>query len=512
MSRLNRLLLPFCLAVPWWLSSCGGTVSVRYDYPACVLYSETADSTGLAELLAFPENHRLARRSLAASWRRLAAAAGTTVGKVRALRNAAGLAPDDPDTWLKLAQLTRWCGSAAETRKYLRAARASLLLAPIARRDELHLRILRQQAWFEHARGRWERGLALTDTALTLAPKERRTLLVRGLMLAGYGLSRDATYLATEIERQEFFRTDWRWIRAWTEFRRGRPTEARHLFSFRPNPLHRADCFSDMGTVSERLGFWHRAREEYENAKQSLPLPDLSFLVRHELPPPGKPADTTLQPVWLAFDRFYTVGSLVTYTALAGQRFEEAETIAAREFWAEAALDAATVCLRKRIGAPWALAWRGRVYAQLEMYDLAEADLSRALTDLERRGLEDAPTLAWLGRTKLMQKAFGSALSLLRRSVAIDSLRAATWSDLGYGLLMTQDIAAAHEVLDRALGLDPGLAVAWYNRGLLHFHARRWSEAVSDLSEAARLAPDNQDIASILQRALLMQERAPTDP
>ena len=45
--------------------------------------------------------------------------------------------------------------------------------------------------------------------------------------------------------------------------------------------------------------------------------------------------------------------------------------------------------------------------------------------------------------------------------------------------------------LDRALSLDPELAVAWYNRGLMHFHAHRWQEALNDLEEAAALADDN---------------------
>jgi Flp pilus assembly protein TadD len=107
---------------------------------------------------------------------------------------------------------------------------------------------------------------------------------------------------------------------------------------------------------------------------------------------------------------------------------------------------------------------------------------------------------------------YASALPILRRAVAADSLQAKMWSDLGLAMIMTGDSLGAQRALDQALNLDSELAVAWYNRGLMHYHARRWTEAVTDLQEAARLAPGNQEITNILQRARLLEQRTQSGP
>ena len=44
-----------------------------------------------------------------------------------------------------------------------------------------------------------------------------------------------------------------------------------------------------------------------------------------------------------------------------------------------------------------------------------------------------------------------------------------------------------------ALSLDPNMAVAWYNRGTVHYRMGRFEEAEEDLQRAAGLQPDNGD-------------------
>ena len=78
--------------------------------------------------------------------------------------------------------------------------------------------------------------------------------------------------------------------------------------------------------------------------------------------------------------------------------------------------------------------------------------------------------------------------------------RAQTWSDLGLVMVRSGDNAGAEEALTRAIELDPGLVAAWYNRGLLNMHRGDLERAAADLAEAARLVPDNQDIARLLQQ------------
>jgi Flp pilus assembly protein TadD len=197
---------------------------------------------------------------------------------------------------------------------------------------------------------------------------------------------------------------------------------------------------------------------------------------------------------------------------LARERFESSTNAAENEFWADATLNAASVCIRKNLGQPWARAWRGQVYAQLELDRQANQDLTWAMREFERQRHVDVATLAWLGRVKLRQKDYRLALTLLQRAVAIDTSQARIWSDLGYALLITEALEQASVVLDRAIELDPTMAAAWYNRGLMHFHAKRWEEAAADLQEAAHLAPGNETIAEVLQRTLLMIQRNRQQP
>ncbi len=497
------LLLVSCAG--WW--SCSGRQTITYDYPAVLMYDQQADSLGLSAFLALPADQQETRRILAARWRELANGASTVPGRLRALHNAVGLAAVDAEAWLDLAELNRWCGHHRETERYLTAAAPAIKLAPPLNRESLWLRMSLLAAWHHYDRGDWYEGLAWSDSILAIRPSDHRTLLIRGLLLAGVGRSRDATYLAREIERIDFFLTDWRWIRGITEYHRDALKEAFNIMRFSPSPEHRAECWHDMGMVAERTAHWTEAERFYSRAFSSLPLQERSCLFEHRRRSPGAKADDEEMPVWLAFDRFYVTGSRVAYTALALARLEASTASQEREFWGDAALNAASVCVRKLMGLPWTRSWRGRAYTQLEMYPQADTDLTRALRGFDRLRVVDAPTLASLGHVKLRREEFSAALPLLRRAVAADTACARTWSDLGYALIMIEDLENAMITLDRALVLDPTLAVAWYNRGLMNFHAQRWEEAVADLQEAARLAPDNPSIAEVLQRAILMVQR-----
>ena len=496
------------LTITAGLISCTSHQTVHYDYPADLMYNEQVDSLGLSDFLALPGSQRRMRQRMAATWRERAEDAQVLPSEMRALHNAVGLAPDHPESWLRLAHLTRWCGHHLDALRYLRAATASLRFAPLQKREELILQVALLHAWVHYDRGEWRRGLAWSDSSITLKPSDRHAILVRGLLLAGGRRSRDATYVAKEIERKDFFMTDWRWIRGVTEYYRGWLKEAFALMQFSPNPLHRAECWHDRALIEEKAGYGSEAKRHYERAHSSLPLRDRSFLYRYDRSLPGGSGRDAKMPVWVAFNRFYVTGSLLAYTGLALERFETAADAADREFWADATLNAASICILKEIGQPWTRAWRGRVYAQLEMDRLAESDLSRALREFRQMRRSDPGTLAWLGHVKLRQEQYTAALPLLQRAVAADSTRAQAWTDLGFAMIMTDHLEGAMIALDRALTLDPDLAVAWYNRGLMYFHAQHWKEAVADLQEAARLAPDNTDITQVLQRAILMVQRS----
>jgi tetratricopeptide (TPR) repeat protein len=468
------------------------------------------DSLGLDEFASLPDSERQLRRRLAEMWRQRAVKAETSQQQVASLRNAAGLAPDNGELWLELADLYRWLGDPRVTDAYVQAASAGVKYAPVRHQQSLRFRIALLRSWLHYARGEWRQGLSWADYAGRIYAQDRQLQLIAGLLAAGAERSIDATWIAQDIERQEFSRSDWRWIRGMTEFAKGRLAAAAfYMVDLRPDPLHRAEFWNDLGLLQESLGNWREARRSYRRALNSLPLKDIACLDLCERQHPLADGKAPALPVWLGFGRFYATGSLPTYVALAVERCEGATDSLQREFWAEAAIRAATICLQKNLGEPWTRAWRGRIRAQLELNDPAERDLQQAVSDFAQMGWQDASALFWLGQVRLKQEDYAAARLPLEQAVAVDSTQARAWSSLGLALIMTQDLPAAERALGRALQLDPTLAVAWYNRGLMSFHAQRWADAVRDLEQAARLAPGNPDIISILQRARLLAERQP---
>lgn len=77
---------------------------------------------------------------------------------------------------------------------------------------------------------------------------------------------------------------------------------------------------------------------------------------------------------------------------------------------------------------------------------------------------------------------------------------------------MKGDETGALAAFTRAVELGPDDPTAWYNRGLLHMQAHRFEAAESDLARAAVLAPDNADIARLLQQVRQAKARLGEGP
>lgn len=526
------------------LGGCAARPRASCGWPAAVGYAATADSLSLEAFARLTSAQRLARRQQAATWRDRAQRAGRAGERLRSLRTAAGLAPDDAATWLALGETSRWLGDRAAAARAAEAALAAAASLPRHARQAPSLRAATLRAWLERDRGEWSLGLAQVDSALALVPRDREATLLRGLLLGQRGEVTRALLVAREIERADPFLSDWAWIRGVAALGDGRPEEAFHWLHGRdprqggraedearrperppamgdptlltrymaaPDVFHRADYWNDLGLLCERLGRLADARRFYERAARSCPERDPDCVRRRELPlREGDPVAPTL-PVWLAFDRYPVAGSWWAYTLEVARRYEGAATPADRVFWGDAAVEAASIALRKGIEPLMARALRGRLYVQLQAFGLAEADLSRASDELAELGRAHAPTHYWYGYLKIRGDRCREALGPLRQAVAADPDLAPAWSALGYALVMTDDVVGARGALDRALALDPGRAEAWYNRGLMHFQAERWSDAVLDLQRAAELAPENVDVADLLDRAILQAQQSRRD-
>ena len=495
-----------------WIAGCAGHVPAPCGYPQEVMFVGEADSLGLDAFRLLPAAGQAQRHEAAARWRAQAGRARRATEAWQALATAAGLAPDDAPTWLALAELERELGDRASARNSLDRAAAAIDLAPLA---AMRLRLALARAWLHRDLAEWSWGLAWADSALAIFPADRESRLLQGLLLGQRGEGSRALAVAGEIERSDPLASDWIWVRGVAALGADSPTDALHWLGGNaraalrrsPDSLHRADYWNDLALVCERLERWSEAARAYEASVKSLPLREPVCLRRADLPAREDDAEGPRLPVWLAFDRFRVAGSWRAYAVEATRRFEAATDSSARVSWSDAAVVALGICIRTGQAPPVSRAARGRVYAQLGAYGLAEADLVRALAEFRQQGRSDAATLYWLGFLKVKGEKFADALPLLREAAALDPGRAPVWSSLGYALVMTGDLEAARAALDRALALDPRQTAAWYNRGLLHFNSGRWEDAVLDLRRASELAPDNVEVGNLLRRSVLQVQK-----
>ncbi len=500
-ARRLRLLGLLALAAA---AGCAGSQPPACLWPRDVAYSAAEDSLGLAPFHALTPVEQDRRRAEARQWRLRADGADRIAARLSALRNAVGLAPDDANAWLELARFSRAIGDRAAAAACLDNAAAAVPWLPSRDRPGARLHVALERAWLHRDRGEWDWGLAWVDSAAAISPRERETRLLQGLLLGERGGgAAPALLIARDIRRERFYLGDANWIEGMAAVGDGMLADA---YAWLPSAetvfgLHRADQFNDCGLVCERLGELSEAERFYRKAGYSLPLRDPSCLKMQELPLTGGASPAPTLPVWLTFDRFYAAGSLHAYARLAAANYERAAAGAERSFWGDAAVSALSVCIRKGAWPTESRALRGRVFMQMDLLGLADADLTRALRE-EREGPGAAPaTLYWLGLLRIKGEQPGEAIPLLREAVAADSSLAPAWSSLGYALVVTGRPAQARAALDRALALDPRLAEAWYNRGLMHLNAAEWAPAVADLERAADLAPGNLEIAGVLRRA-----------
>ena len=494
----------------------GGASPPPCDYPAAVAYAGPVDSLGLQAFLALPAPEQARRRDLAREWKARGEQIGTVSERLQAWRTAAGLAPDDGAALIELAATYRYIGDRAAAEACLLAARATVPLALPQDRPLRRKRIALDLAWLCRDRGDWSLGLQWVDSALAEPGNNRGGLLLKGLLRGQSGDKGGAMNIASRIEDSTPpLEPRWagRWIRALAELGEGNAASAMTGMAWTtrstleiPGFDHRADS----GFIDELLGRYDQATWDYDRAARLLPFRESDCLRRLDLPLREDGRGPKL-PVWLAFDRWQAAGSGWAYALEATRRFEAADRPGARDFWGDAAINALSACLRKNLHPHEARGLRGRVYAQLEVWGAAEADLRRALAEDRKQLHADAAVLYWLGFLKVKGERYEEALPLLRETVAADSTHARGWNSLGFALVMTGNLPAAGAALDRALALDAGLTAAWYNRGLMNFNAGHGTEAVRDLRKAAALAPDNAAIQRLLGRAQQLAAR-PTRP
>ena len=492
------------------LAGCGGMKRPTAASQSGAGYAALNDSLGIEAFLALEKEVRANRRKRAERLGTKAAGTGRVEASITRLAQAAGLAPDDPEYWLELAEIYRWIGDYLLAKQSLDNAAAAVRAIAAGNPDlagrgknyrhDAALWTALGWSWLHYDRAEFTDGLKWARAARQIDPGNRQVKRIQGLLLALLGYRSAALKIINDLDRGLEFTTDIGWIHSNMEKARGRYRESfGHIVRLRPLEDRRAECWRDMGRAAERESEWSYAQKWYRESAAALPFEDTSGLkeITHPRLAPGP--RSSHQPFWVALGRNYVTGSLSAYTAYAMERFDGAADPSARDTWGSMVVDAAGIGIRLGDDQPWALRARGLVFAASGLADRALSDLNQAATELSALGVEDARIQAAVGRLWLVREDAPNALGPLHKAVVLDPDVAEAWSDYGLALIMIGDSKGAEEALTRAVELDADLATAWYNRGLMHFHAGRMKEAEADLAVAARLAPRNEEIGQLLQ-------------
>jgi len=501
-THLGKLILMTVCVAAGLLTGCGSTPMQSHVWADSWVWTQPVDSLSVHEYVALPDPVQAQRRTDANYLLDHVGAASTHAGAVKLMSTAAGLAPDNPRLWLRLADESRKIGDLDRAISCLDAAQQTLPLVNYQKRLELALEIVLARGWIHRDKGEWTAAVAWADSARALEPQDRGVEILTGIVLASRGDAQGATNMSRHIESTEFFRFEWRWIRAMAAFTQGELQDAYHwILGVRPEQPWSADFWRDASMVYERIGDEIEAARADRHALASLNLPPgTTGSLKVMVPSPGsdKPLERVLH---MAYDGWPVSGSRLGWAWTAADSALTAIDPERHLHWSDRASELLSTSISYGFETQRCRELRGLVYLRAGAEELARQDFRRVVSEAPDLQSVDAKVLLELGHIVLKDKRWRRAIPLLRAGLARLDTNARGWGDLGLALLMTNQNQAGNEALDRALDLDPELAAAWYNRGLARFHAKQWAKAAKDLARAAELAPGNEDVLNLLQQA-----------
>jgi tetratricopeptide (TPR) repeat protein len=428
------------------------------------------------------------------------------------LTTAVGVDPSNPGAWYDLTYLT---GIVGDWKRYEACHDATLAAIgddPNAYREMRH-RLALDFAWHCRDRGWYDKGLTEVDRAEALAGEQEESQLIRGLLLAETGRFKEACRIAAKIRSIKVEKPNWgtipsdyaeNWIHMMGYRAQGDMLMAAFSIGrvFLSNKMPYADrYYNDLGLMAELNRIPAQAREYYAMAATFRP-----FFIYYPMKTLVGPTSVhgrsyTGYPYSVAFDQFFVAGSLYSYGAHMALACELAEDPERKQELGEIAVAALSACRDREIRSAAALALRGRAYFNLGDLENAENDLALACEELAARGESDAEICALAGHLKVARDEYSDALPLLARAIKAQPDMASAWRSLGIAATHEGDLATGRQAFDMAIQIDPQSAAGWYNRGLFHFHQREWDAASTDLDKASELAPQDENIASLLERA-----------
>ncbi|MFO7652753.1 MAG: tetratricopeptide repeat protein [Candidatus Krumholzibacteriia bacterium] len=201
---------------------------------------------------------------------------------------------------------------------------------------------------------------------------------------------------------------------------------------------------------------------------------------------------------FLSHEHFYVAGDLYSYAANTAVGYEVERDPARRRLLAAAAEDALTACRRRDRHGASALALRGRLRYFEARWDSALADLETAYGELRGQGQEDPRSALLIGLIRFNRGDYQGSVPWLQRSVDLLPQDAFGWRSLGLAQIFSGRADSALSIFDRAVELDGASHYGWYNRALLHLSRGESDPARRDLARAAALAPDDPDVAQLM--------------
>jgi len=478
-------------------SGCAGRFPGVCPNPVDISYSAPVDSLGLASFKELDEAHQLRRRQMAGEYRAAAKRADRADRLLLSLTIAGGLAPDDSQTWLDLAQIWRVVGDDLRTEASLRNA-----LTAASGEPDLSLEVFLSLAWWHYGRAEWREALRWVQRARQIEPGGGRVMRIHGLVKGIMGAQGMARGVADDLRRRNEYTVDSPWVMANLSLALGQPEAAFSEFlDLRPEYYRAHECYRDMARAAERVDRLDDANRWYQESAAALPNRRLVCLTRRShLRISSRSAKSRALYFWLGQSDHYAAGSVSAYLGYAFERFSGATTASERERWGGLAVNAAGICLRLQMEMADARRLRGLVYAGTGRVPLALSDLQRAQEEFPASHPFQGSLAAMTGHLLLLQKDYVAATQDLRRSLETGPDNALAWADLGLALIMQGDQEDAAAALTQAIDLDNTLAAAWYNRGLMYLRAGDWQRAEADLQRAIILAPSNREISRLLQR------------
>lgn len=351
---------------------------------------------------------------------------GDCLGK---LRTAVGLDPSNPYAWHVMSYFANTVGDQRRAAGALNGAQAALSLLPEDQLTQLRAEVALDRAWMQHDMGDFESANASLHKAVEYGAKGTEPRLLQGLIAAQTGETNKAVEIAGALRSAEVRAfppnlqstsfapelndvTTWRsrtsnylqsWILALTWLEEGNIDMAAAAFgSFSTNDLYpyAQRFWNDAGRIYELTGRRSLAHKSWSMARINTP-----YIVYFVYKPYATDLGTLTGrwgaiPFFLGFDRFYTTGSRLAYSAALVEAVAAEEDEFKRQELAMNAIDELDLCQATGVYPGQAQVLKGQAYYLMGDLGSALLEIEGALAYMDETGDKSGTTAVLQGLAK----------------------------------------------------------------------------------------------------------------